>query len=187
MHWDVEGLRCEIAVPANRLLAATAPDSKQKAEVPRVAFAAMNLGSVSLRGRRVLVVDDEQLIALELAATLADLGCEVIGPAGTLEEALRLAVEQAGCLDAAVLDINLQGRQSFPVADALSVFGVPVIYVTGYGSMPSGRSADASPLLGKPLRPGQLAAALRRVLASREAAASPPVEQASAERQARTG
>jgi len=187
MHWDVEGLRCEIAVPANRLLAATAPDSKQKAKVPRVAFAATNLGSVSLRGRRVLVVDDEQLIALELAATLADLGCEVIGPAGTLEEALRLAVEQAGRLDAAVLDVNLQGRQSFPVADALSVFGVPVIYVTGYGSMPSGRSAEASPLLGKPLRPGHLAAALRRVLASREAAASPPVEQVSAERQARTG
>jgi CheY-like chemotaxis protein len=121
-------------------------------------------------------VEDEQIVALEMAASLAELGCEVIGPAGTLEEGLRLAVSEGSGLDAAVLDVNLQGRASFPIADVLSGFGVPIVYATGYSSMPPGRSSDASPLLSKPLQPGQLAATLRHALASGQAPASPRPE-----------
>jgi hypothetical protein len=83
-----------------------------------------------------------------------------------------------GCgLDAAVLDVNLQGRASFHIADALAGFGVPIVYATGYSSLLPGRSSDVSPpLLSKPLQPGQLAAALRHALASRQAPATPRLE-----------
>jgi PAS domain S-box-containing protein len=164
-HWDPEGLSCDILLPAERVLAAGAA-AAEEAHGTASAGLASDPAAVSLRGRRVLLVEDEPLVALEAAAALEELGCEVVGPAATLEEALRLAASEAPRLDVAVLDVNLGGRASFPVADLLAGHGVPVVHVTGYGSLPGGREAGAGALLlNKPLRDGQLTLALRRAIA----------------------
>ena len=116
-----------------------------------------------LKGRRVLVVEDETMIALLVEDMLDELGCAVVGPAHALDVALDLARTEDG-LDAAVLDVNLAGQPVFPVADALRAKGVPAIFSTGYGEA-SLREADrGSPVLQKPFRAGDLAKALTAAL-----------------------
>ncbi len=166
--WRMEGLDCEIVLPTERVLGQPAAVAEEAAPGSHSTAGGPDPASVSLRGRRVLLVEDEPLVALESADALAALGCQVVGPAGTLEQALRLAGAEAWRLDAAVLDVNLGGRASFPVADLLAGHGVPVIHVTGYGALPGARAdGDGALLLNKPLRDGQLALALRRVIAGR--------------------
>jgi CheY-like chemotaxis protein len=109
--------------------------------------------------RRVLVVEDESLVAMLLEDILADCGCEVIGPAANVADALSLV--DAGGVDLAVLDVNLgAGATSFPVADALKALAVPFIFVTGYGA--GGVRADLrdAPVIPKPID----IAALQRVV-----------------------
>ena len=84
-----------------------------------------------LRGRRILIVEDEFLIAEDLAAYFSQLGAEVIGPAGSLAEGFPL-VEAT---EAAVLDINLGGELSFPLAEALMSRHVPFVFFTAYVSI----------------------------------------------------
>jgi PAS domain S-box-containing protein len=177
--WKPEGLVCDIVLPTDRVLAAPSPPAEEAWARQADSAAAVDPAAVSLRGRRVLLVEDEPLVALEMTAALEELGCEVVGPAATLEEALRLAGAEAARLDVAVLDVNLGGRASLPVADLLAGPGVPVVHVTGYGTLPAARAGDAGALLlSKPLRDGQLPLALRRAIAGRmgrpglEAAAS---------------
>jgi CheY-like chemotaxis protein len=112
-------------------------------------------------GRRILVVEDEALVAMMLEDMLAELGCEVVGPAMRLEEGLALA--RMNGLDAAVLDINLAGERSYPIADLLDARGVPITFVTGYGH--SGRPGKADRVLQKPYREPQLRAVLAEMLA----------------------
>lgn len=85
----------------------------------------------ALAGRRILVVEDEYLIMTDIACGLKRAGAEVVGPAATIVEALRL-LRDASRIDAAILDINLRGVMAFPVADALSDRGVPFVFSTGY-------------------------------------------------------
>jgi CheY-like chemotaxis protein len=86
--------------------------------------------SASLTGCRILVVEDEYCIADDLAATLRKVGAEIIGPLATVGDATK-SVEQEQ-IDAALLDINLQGEMVFPVADMLVARGVPFAFATGY-------------------------------------------------------
>jgi DNA-binding LytR/AlgR family response regulator len=81
---------------------------------------------------RILVVDDEFLVALDIAQSLRELGCEVIGPLAKIDETLALTRNVR--LDGAVLDINLGGARSFVLAHALIARGVPVVFVTGYAT-----------------------------------------------------
>lgn len=117
----------------------------------------------TLAGRRILVVEDEALVAMLLEDMLADLGCEVVGPAMRLDEGLELA--QANGLDAAILDINLGGERSYPIADLLDTRQVPTLFVTGYGH--SGRCGKADRVLQKPYQAPQLRAALDEMLSPR--------------------
>jgi PAS domain S-box-containing protein len=101
-------------------------------------------------GRRVLVVEDESLIAMELTADLTQRGWIVIGPAQSLAEGMAAAVAE-GELDAAVLDVNIAGRAVYPLATALRSRGVPFVFCTGYEMVdPDGRFPDA-PILRKPV------------------------------------
>lgn len=120
-------------------------------------------GNDALKGRRVLVVEDETMIAMLVEDMLRDLGCAVVGPAHGLDAALALA-EGGEAIDAALLDVNLSGQPVFPVADALRARGVPMIFATGYGE--SGlREIDAgAPVLQKPFRAADLARALGEAL-----------------------
>jgi len=85
----------------------------------------------ALSGRHILVVEDEYMIATDLAQSLEDLGVSVLGPAASVSDALAL-VAREGPVDAAVLDINLGVEKVFPVADALHEQGVPFVFATGY-------------------------------------------------------
>jgi len=114
-----------------------------------------------LTGLRVLVVEDESLVAMLVEDTLREAGCEVMGPAGTVEDALRLLADERP--DAAVLDLNLAGESSIPVADRLADFGVPFVVATGYGAAGLPPKHRAAPVLAKPYDPADLRAALRRV------------------------
>ena len=83
-----------------------------------------------LEGLRVLVVEDNLLLAEVTKILLEDSGCEVVGPAGWLQRGLELAEHEP--LDGAILDINLHGDMSFAIAEVLSGRGVPFVFVTGY-------------------------------------------------------
>ncbi len=82
-------------------------------------------------GLRVLVVEDELVVALELEDLLTGLGYAVLGPASTVERALALLARERP--DMALLDVNLNGERVTPVAEALRARGVPFVLVTGYG------------------------------------------------------
>lgn len=116
-----------------------------------------------LAGLRVLVVDDEPLVALLVEDLLVDLGCEVVGPAGSVAEALRLVAE--GGLAGALLDVNLGGELVYPVAEALQRAGTPFAFVTGYAGLGVEPAFAATPVLRKPLEldrfEDQVVAALR--------------------------
>jgi len=100
-------------------------------------------------GSAVLLVEDESMVAMMVEETLAELGFCVIGPCGTLAEAMRAA--SSAHLDAAILDINLGGQLVYPVADLLCSKGVPVVFVTGYGMESIETRYTDIPLLQKPL------------------------------------
>lgn len=88
-------------------------------------------GARTLSGRRILVVEDDYMIAADLELSLQNLGVSVIGPAGSVEDALALAAS-GPAPDAAVLDVNLGAEKVFAVADALRAQGVPFVFATGY-------------------------------------------------------
>ena len=96
---------------------------------------------------RILIVEDEFLIATTLEEMLIELGHDIIGLAPTLTEGLRLASDPA--CQGALLDLNLNGEKSIPIADMLKQRGVPYIYTTGYGDSVSAMTGDA-PVLTKP-------------------------------------
>jgi len=121
---------------------------------------------ITLRGKRVLVVEDYALVAMLLENILLEAGAEVVGPAVTVSEALLLIEGAAsdGGLSAAVLDINLDGEAVTPVADRLAALGVPFLFATGYGK-DCDKGGHAAPLLQKPFE-------LRTLLAAVESLAS---------------
>jgi CheY-like chemotaxis protein len=120
----------------------------------------------SLSGRRILVVEDEMIAAWVLERILADFGCKVIGPAARVKEAL--AIIEAEAIDAVLLDVNLNGEKSYPVADALVARGVPFVFSTGYNkdSMPNGYRHF--PVLQKPYEAAKLAAIFAQLLTPKE-------------------
>ncbi len=121
-----------------------------------------------LEGRRILVVEDEEMIAMLLEDYLMDLGCEVAGHATTVAGALGL-VEQAQPFDAALLDMNLCGELVTPVANALSAAGIPFCFMTGLGADAATGFAEA-PTIGKPFDQGGLRSALIGLFSKAEAA-----------------
>ena len=114
-----------------------------------------------LTGRRILVVEDEALVAMLVEDALLDAGAIVLGPVATVAEALALLRQDLP--DVAVLDLNLAGETSTPVADALVRMGVPFVVATGYGAdgLPPGHATV--PVLAKPYDPDDLTTALSRL------------------------
>ena len=117
----------------------------------------------ALRGRRLLVVEDEYLIAASLARELEGRGAEVVGPAGSVRDALALVEAAGGRLDGAVLDINLRGERVYPVADALAALGVPFVFVTGYDARVIPDAYAGVPRCEKPVSPALLSRVLSKV------------------------
>ena len=84
------------------------------------------------RGRRILVVEDEYLIAADLGEALEECGALVVGPVPSVSAALRCIAEETA-LDGATLDVTLGQEKSYPVAEALRARGLPFVFLTGYG------------------------------------------------------
>jgi CheY-like chemotaxis protein len=118
--------------------------------------------SNGLRNRRLLIVEDDYMIAVELAQSLEALGVEVIGPAASVEDALALVEQEGGRMDGAVLDINLRGRRVYPVAEALTARGVPFVFATGYDAMMIPEDYAGVPRCEKPVDKELLARMLAR-------------------------
>ncbi len=120
--------------------------------------------SEALRHRRILVVEDEYVLAEELRWELEGAGAQVIGPIGHVEEALGL-VQSGAVIDAAVLDVNLHGQTVFAVADLLLEKKVPLIFSTGYDPSYIPPRYEAEAICVKPESMAAVLGALGRALA----------------------
>jgi DNA-binding response OmpR family regulator len=102
-----------------------------------------------LAGRRILLVEDEYMLASDLAEFLERHGTSVVGPVGSVSEALALV--DATPIDAAVLDVNLRDERVYPVADVLIGRGVPIVFATGYDELLLQRPYLGLPRCQKPI------------------------------------
>lgn len=161
LTWEPKGITCRIAFPVARNMApapsAAAPRQEDTSLAPSTAAA------IDLAGKRVLVLEDEALIAMTLMDILLELGCTIVGAASSAPAALdRLELVTP---DLAILDVNLAGSSSAPVAKALRARGVPFIYCTGYAEPALQIEQDLiAPVLTKPVDPRELAEALRKAI-----------------------
>jgi CheY-like chemotaxis protein len=119
--------------------------------------------SEHLKGRRLLLVEDEYLVAADLAASLESLGAEVIGPAASVEEALSFVQKDGVPLDGAVLDINLRNERVYPVADVLTARGIPFVFTTGYDAVAIPSAYAQVPRCEKPVDRTQLVRWLSKI------------------------
>lgn len=126
---------------------------------------APDLGLMGERQRprpRVLVVEDEEMLVMLLEDMLPALGCELAEAPGRFEDAM-LAAER-GAFDMAILDVNLDGKPSYPIADVLRARGIPFVFATGYGALGLLPAYAAEPVLQKPFLLGDLEAAVAGLL-----------------------
>jgi CheY-like chemotaxis protein len=112
-----------------------------------------------IEGKRILVVEDEFLIADVAREMLSDLGAQVVGPVGNVEEALA-AIAQGG-IDAALVDMNLHGKSGAPIVASLRERHIPFVIASGYGQR---LAADYGQILEKPYNADTLATAIAAVL-----------------------
>ncbi len=124
----------------------------------------MMMAAAVLAGLRMLIVEDEAMVAMMLEDQLMELGCIVVGVAGSVSEGLAKLDTVAAELDAAVLDVNLGGEKVFPVAEELTARGVPFIFATGYGTAGLAPDFALTPTLAKPYSPQALEAMLASVV-----------------------
>jgi CheY-like chemotaxis protein len=116
-----------------------------------------------LAGHRILIVEDEMMIAIMLEDMLEELGGKVAGVAGKPGQALALI--GATPIDAAILDVNLDGQNSYEIAAALEARGIPFLFSTGYAALAVDDRYRGRPFLQKPFRQEELEKALSAMLA----------------------
>lgn len=124
-----------------------------------------NRSTKSLSGKRILIVEDEFFLALELEDYLRAAGADTVGPCSDLASAV--AASRREPVDLAVLDVNLNGTMVYPLADELLARGLPFVFVTGYSAANLPERFRESPLVTKPYDP----AALVRIVTAVAAAA----------------
>ena len=119
--------------------------------------------TIALQGCRVLIIEDESLVAMLLETILEDMGCVVVGPESNVDDGLAAATSEAS-LDAALLDVNVAGREVFPVAEALRARGVPFVFSTGYGEGGLPEHWRGNPTIQTPFTEGAIRDALLKVM-----------------------
>ncbi len=148
--WRTEGLLCEMRVPGKQNLLAP----ERKAQVNGQANSQVNghraeAMPLAFAGSRVLLVEDEVVVAMTMTDTLTELGYSVQGPYGRLSDAFAVALEQSP--DVAILDVNLNGETIYPFAEFLLKKKVPFLFVTGYGAESIDSRFAGIPVLQKPV------------------------------------
>jgi len=146
--WQPQGLTCTFSMPQQG-------DKKEAA----VRYGIMDRTSdkdgaaagpcISISGNRVMIVEDEALVAMVVTESLTTLGCSVVGPFSRCSDAM--AAIEADEIDAAILDVNLDGEMVYPLADMLANRGVPFIFVTGYGAESIDSRFTHIPVIQKPV------------------------------------
>jgi PAS domain S-box-containing protein len=126
--WRRDGLRCSIRIPHRVRIEFPEGAPSVFAGAGAAAATAAEVGP----RRRILLVEDESLIAMAMGQSLRELGFEVVGPFGTVGEAL--AAVESEPIDGAILDVNLAGEMAYPIAHMLQSRKVPFVFMTGYGS-----------------------------------------------------
>lgn len=119
-----------------------------------------------LKGRRILVVEDESLVAMLLETILDDLGCETVGPVSSVAEALDVVAARDD-LDGGLLDVNVAGVEIFPVAEALAARNLPFVFSTGYGEGGLPDEWKGRITLQKPFTESAVQAALFKAIGSK--------------------
>jgi DNA-binding response OmpR family regulator len=119
----------------------------------------------SLGGRRILIVEDEILLAMELEDVFAEAGCTEVLTAGTIQVALDQVRQWHP--DGVVLDLNLHGEKSFPVADVLDEAGIPFVIVSGHSRAIVPRRHIERPFVEKPSDPRHVVRTLSAAMAGR--------------------
>ncbi|WP_102108280.1 response regulator [Oceaniglobus roseus] len=112
--------------------------------------------------RRILIVEDELAIAIDLKRIVAELGYEVAGMAGTLSRALQ-QLEDPGAVDAVLLDANLHGESALPVAERLKELRIPFAITSGYEAEELRHSGFPRPHVAKPYGAEAIGSALRQL------------------------
>jgi CheY-like chemotaxis protein len=121
-----------------------------------------HLSKRELSNRKVLVVEDEMMIAMLIEDMLDEFGCKLVGPATSVPRALDLIGKEQ--VEIAVLDLNLDGQDTYAIADALQQKNVPFIFATGYGSTGLRQEYGNRPVLQKPFQAKDLENALAEAL-----------------------
>lgn len=137
LSWGTDGIRVAAQLPSANYRQAANSDSLA------------NVVSPGEEACRVLIVEDELLVGMEMAKALQEEGWEVVGPVGTLEEAFSILAD-GPALNAAVLDIKLNGQLVYPVADLLRTRGIPYLFCTGYDGLEPDKRHGEHPIVQKP-------------------------------------
>lgn len=117
----------------------------------------------NLAGTRILILEDETIIAMSLEDMVTDFGCKVVGTFARVADAV--ARIKIGDIDCALLDVNLHGETSYPAADALAAQNVPFLFLTGYGKSGLEVAYRDRPALSKPFDETVLQRALSSLIA----------------------
>jgi len=131
--------------------------------MPQQQAQASQARAIEVKGLRVLVVEDESMVSMLMEDMLHELGCTVVGAVARFDEALRQATN-GPAFDLVLLDVNLNGKQTFPIAEVLAARGVRFIFATGYGEGILPPSLQGRPILQKPFELATLEKALRRAV-----------------------
>lgn len=145
--WRPEGLQCVMSVPMSTEIGP--PDAAKNGRKGAVKEVTVDESDFVITGNRIMVVEDEALVAMAAKDVMTELGFSVVGPFGKVSEAV--AALKNGNIDAAILDVNLGGELVYPLADILTSGGVPFIFATGYGSESIDRRYASVPVLQKPI------------------------------------
>ena len=154
-QWRPEGLHCRLSIPRAQIAERSQPK-------PPAAKSAVDSSTKRLAGKRILVVEDEFLVAMLVGRILGSLGASTVGPYGRLADAL--AAVQTEPFDGAVLDLNLHGESAEPLADQLNAQGKPFLFITGYQREGLDRRYDHIPVLAKPIDASALSQALTSLI-----------------------
>jgi DNA-binding response OmpR family regulator len=114
------------------------------------------------RRPRILIVDDEPMIAIDLESVLLDAGFEIAGIAGNLEKAL--SIVESGVFDVAIIDANLNGVSAAPIAVAMAARGLPFLVLSGYALEQLDKALRAGGYLQKPANPAQIVKVLNQMV-----------------------
>jgi PAS domain S-box-containing protein len=179
MRYEAHGVGCKISLPIGDDGARTGPVGKTPGEVGSASESIPSMprsSCAAIAGRRVLVVEDEPLVAMDIVSVLREAGCEVVGPAATCQSARALI--DAGGFDVALLDANLGGDPVDDVALALTQAGIPFAFVTGYSRDGLPQAFRHAPMLGKPSKPDVVVGVVAKLVAQQQGGSNSQLQQA---------